>query len=391
MKKIWPFTFYFLYFAALASLMPFLVLFYRDLGFTGAQIGLLTGVPPLVTLVASPFWTGVADARRWHRLVMGMGLLVAVLVMLVMQSLTQFLPVFLLIILFNTFMSPVPSLADSGIMTMLGDQRAMYGRIRLGGTIGWGLFAPIAGTLVENYGLRIAFWMFSALMLVNVFVTQRFVHDSREDGESTSGGIRVLLTNRRWINFLFIAILGGIGSFSAAAYLFPYMAELGADESTMGLALTISTLTELPIFFLAHRLVKKFGSYRLLTLTLLMFGIRSLLYAAVSTPSLVLAVQAFGGMIFPAMWTAAVSYADEHAPADLKSSAQGLLGAMSFGVGSAISGFIGGPLLASIGGRGLYLVLGIMILLGLAIAEAVRRFFPEKSELAPVPSLSSDR
>jgi PPP family 3-phenylpropionic acid transporter len=391
MKKIWPFSFYFLYFAALSSLMPFLVLFYRDLGFTGAQIGLLTGIPPLITLFASPFWTGIADAKRWHRLVMGLGLLVAVLVMLVMQSMTRFVPVFLLIILFNTFMSPVPSLADSGIMSMLGDQRAMYGRIRLGGTIGWGLFAPIAGTLVENYGLKIAFWMFSALMMVNVFVTQKFVHDSHEDGESTPGGIRVLLTSRRWINFLFIALLGGIGSFSAAAYLFPYMAELGADESTMGLALTISTLTEMPVFFLAHRLVKKIGSYRLLTLTLVMFGIRSLLYAAVGTPALVLVVQAFGGMIFPAMWTAAVSYADEHAPAGLKSSAQGLLGAMSFGVGSAVSGFIGGLLLASIGGRGLYLVLGIMILLGLAIAEAVRRLFPEKSELARVPSLSSDR
>ena len=33
----------------------------------------------------------------------------------------------------------------------------MYGRIRLGGTLGWGLFAPIAGALVLKYGLNIAF------------------------------------------------------------------------------------------------------------------------------------------------------------------------------------------------------------------------------------------
>lgn len=382
MKRIWPFTFYFLYFAALSSLMPFFVLFYQGLGFSGTQIGLLTGIPPLVSLVASPFWTGLADARRWHKAVMGLGILVAVLIIFLLPSLRAFGVVFLSIILFNTFISPVSSLADSGTMTMLGDERAMYGRVRLGGTIGWGLFAPIAGALVENYGLRIGFWTFSGLMLLNLFVSQKFVHSSQEDGQPTPGGIGVFLTNRRWLSFLFISLLGGIGSFSAASYLFPYMAELGASESTMGLALTISTVSELPIFFLGHRLVRKFGSYGLLTLTLAMFGLRALLYAAVSAPALVLLVQVFGGMIFPAMWTAGVSYADEHAPVGMKSTAQGLFGAVSFGVGSAVSGFIAGPLLESIGGRGMFLVIGIIILAGLGIAEAVRRFFPEKKGTA---------
>jgi MFS family permease len=276
-------------------------------------------------------------------------------------------------------------------MSMLGEEKAMYGRIRLGGTIGWGLFAPIAGALVENYGLRLGFWTFSIIMLINFFVSQKFVHASHEAGAAKTGGIRVFLTNRRWISFFFIAFLGGVGSFSAAAYLFPYMAELGADESTMGLALTISTLSELPTFFLAHKLVKRFGSYGLLTLTLVMFSVRSLLYAAISTPSMVLLVQAFGGMIFPAMWTAGVSYADENAPAGLKSSAQGLFGAMAFGVGSAFSGIVSGLLLESIGGRGMYLVLGIIIFLGLVVAESIRRLFPEKEPLPRAAAISSDK
>ncbi|MDQ2692379.1 MAG: MFS transporter [Chloroflexota bacterium] len=391
MKRIWPFTFYFLYFAALSSLMPFFVLFYQGLGFNGTQIGLLTGIPPLVSLVASPFWTGLADARRWHKAVMGLGILVAVLIIFLLPSLRAFGVVFLSIILFNAFISPVSSLADSGTMTMLGEERAMYGRVRLGGTIGWGLFAPIAGALVENFGLKIGFWTFSGLMLINLFVSQKFVHGTQEDTGSRSGGIRVFLNNRRWLSFLFISLLGGIGSFSAASYLFPYMAELGASESTMGLALTISTLSELPIFFLGHRLVRRFGSYGLLTLTLAMFGVRALLYAAVSAPWMVLIVQVFGGMIFPAMWTAGVSYADENAPAGLKSTAQGLFGAVSFGVGSAVSGFIAGPLLESIGGRGMFLVIGILILVGLGVAETVRRFFPEKEGVPEAVSLSSDK
>ncbi|HET6594863.1 MAG TPA: major facilitator superfamily domain-containing protein 6 [Anaerolineales bacterium] len=391
MKKTWPFTFYVVYFAALSSLMPYLVLFYQARSFSGAQIGLLTGIPPLVTLVAAPFWTGLADSKHWHKRIMGIGILVAVLVSFLLPSISGFLFVFALIILYNTFISPVASLADSATMNMLGEERAMYGRIRLGGTIGWGVFAPIAGILVQRYGLHAAFWSFSVLMLVNLLISPRFVHRSHEQVDSNQGGIRTLLTNRRWINFLFLAFLGGMGSFSVAAYLFPYMAELGANESTMGIASSIATMTELVVFFFGNRLVKKFGSHGLLTLALVMSGLRSVLYSLVSTPAMVLVLQAFGGTIFPALWLAGVSYADEHAPLRLKSSAQGLFGAMTFGVGSATAGFLGGLLLENIGGRGMFLLLGIIVLVGLVLAEGIRRIFPEKDELAPVVTVPSDK
>jgi MFS family permease len=391
MKRIWPFTFYFLYFAAMSSLMPFLVLFYQGLGFSGAHIGLLTGIPPLITLFASPFWTGLADSRHWHKFVMGLGLALTVLAILLLPTVTSFVLVFALIVLFNTFISPVPALADSATMNMLGDERSIYGRIRLGGTIGWGVFAPIAGVLVDRYGLKVGFWSFAVLMLMNLVVSQKFVHGSHEQAASHQGGIRLLLTSRRWIHFLFLAFLGGIGAFSAASYLFPYMAEMGASESMMGIAASVATLTEIPVFFFGNRLVRKFGSYRLLIIALVLFGIRSVLYGVVSTPFMVLIVQLFGGAIFPILWVAGVSYADENAPIGLKSSAQGLFGAMMFGFGSAVTGFVGGLLLESIGGRGMFLVFGIVVFVGTLIAEGFRRLFPEKRDLPQVVAVSSDK
>ena len=111
MKKIWPFTFYFLYFAAFASLLPFFVLFYQGLGFSGAQIGLLTGVPPLITLIGAPFGTGLANSTRRHKLIMSLGLTVAIIVVLLLPSFTSFAAIFILIALFNIFMSPIGSLS----------------------------------------------------------------------------------------------------------------------------------------------------------------------------------------------------------------------------------------------------------------------------------------
>lgn len=378
MKKIWPFSFYFLFYAALSSLIPFIVLFYQELNFTGVQIGLLTGIPPLITLVAAPFWTNIADATRRHRLVMSLGIGVAITSMLILQSLTTFVLIFVVILIYNFFFSPVGSLADSATMSMLGADRAMYGRIRMGGTIGWGVIAPIAGALVDHYGLKIAFWTFSVLMFINFLVAQRVVHDSTDHTEAENPGVRYFFTNRRWILFLLSAFLGGLGALSVASYLFPYMAEMGSSKSTMGVAAFIATATELPIFFFGNRLVKRFTSQGLLVLALILMGIRSILFSWAQALLPVLLIQGLGGMLFPAMWVAGVSYADEHAPVMLKSTAQGLFGAMSFGFGSAVGGFIGGLLLESIGGRGLFFVFGLIILGGLGMIELVRRMFPSE-------------
>ena len=72
----------------------------------------------------------------------------------------------------------------------------------------------------------------------------------------------------------------------------------------MGIASSVATLTEIPVFFFGNRLVKRFGSYGLLLLALGMFGIRSIVYSLVSTPFMVLIVQLFGGTIFPLLWVA---------------------------------------------------------------------------------------
>jgi PPP family 3-phenylpropionic acid transporter len=378
MKKIWPFGFYFLFFAALSSFMPFIVLFYQELRFSGAQIGLLTGIPPLISVFAGPFLANVADSTRRHGLIMSLGMVIAIAITFVMPWLTSFVVIFLLVLVNNFFVAPVGALADSATISMLGEDRGSYGRIRLGGTIGWAVVAPFAGLLVDNYGLKIAFWSFCLLMSINLLVVQKFVHPATEQTQTNSGGIRYFLTNQRWILFLASAFLGGFGALSVSSYLFPYMAEMGSSKSLMGIASLLATVTELPVFFFGNRLVKRFGSKELFLFALVLLGIRSLCFAWASVPFAVLIVQGLGGAIFPAMWVAGVSYADEQAPAGLKSTAQGLFGAVSFGFGSAVGGLIGGPLLENIGGRGMFLVFGLIILGGLGIVEVVRRILPRE-------------
>jgi PPP family 3-phenylpropionic acid transporter len=108
-----------------------------------------------------------------------------------------------------------------------------------------------------------------------------------------------------------------------------------------------------------------------------------LLLAASVTPSLVLFIQVLNGLSFAAMWMAGVSYADENAPAGMSTTVQGLFSAMFSGFGMAVGGFIGGPLLESAGGRGLYLVFGVAVLAIVVIVTLIQRGLSAEQKPAP--------
>ena len=377
MRKIWPFSFYFLYFAGIAAFAPYLVLFYQSKGLSGTQIGLLTGITPLVTLVSVPFWTGLADSTGRHRLIMSVAMLAAVATLLVFPLIDTFVLIFGLAILTNTFFSPVTAFADSATMFMLGTRKDLYGRVRLGGTLGFGLTATIIGILVENSGLKMAFWSAAAFFFLGFLVSLKMTHGSTASKATlTRDRIQALLKNPHWLIFMILAFTGGMAFSVSNSYFFPFMKELGASESTMGLALTLGTVAEIPVMLFVNRMIIRFKSYGLLILALVFTGLRMLLFAVAFTPAFALFAQLFNGFTFPIMWVAGVSYADEHAPEGMRTTAQGMFSAVVSGIGSAAGGFLGGLLLASIGGRGLYLVFGLVVFIILALVTISRKRLP---------------
>ncbi|MCX6068827.1 MAG: MFS transporter, partial [Chloroflexi bacterium] len=260
------------------------------------------------------------------------------------------------------FFSPISAFADSATMFMLKDQKEMYGRIRVGGTLGFGVMAMLAGFLVQNYGLKFTFWGGGITYFLALLVSQKLVYDRTVGVSASRNGAYALLKNRSWQLFLSLALAGGLAASVTNSYLLSYMKDLGADAGYMGLALTIGTLSEFPTFFFGNWLLKRFKSRSLLNLALIITAIRLLALSLATSPLLVLVTQLLNGVSFSAMWMAGVSYADENAPAGMSASAQGLFGATVYGIGAAIGGFVGGLLLDSLGGHGMYLIFALVVL-----------------------------
>jgi len=377
MKRIYPFSFYLLYFGANACFLPYIILYYQGLGFSGAQIGILSAISPLVSLVGAPFWTGIADVYHRHRLVMSITLLSAIGLAIIFPFVKTMAAVLVLILLYSFMIAPTNAFADAATMTMLGDQQNMYGRVRVGGTIGWGLIAPFAGLLIEKYGLNLAFWSYAAILFVGFLVSQNFVFQRVQQQVSLKHGMRELFSNRRMVLFLVTAFVAGMALMSINAFLAAYMAELGFKKSLLGIALAIATVAELPVLFFGNHLLAWLKPHGLLILSMFATMIRLFLYAIVKSPTETLIFQLINGFTFATLWVAGVSYINENAPPGLSATTQGVFGATVFGFGAAGGGFIGAILLERIGGAQMFGFFGVLMFVTLIVYMLFERRLPK--------------
>ncbi len=381
--KFWSFSFYLLFFAGAVAYWNYLALFFKERGLSGSQIGVLMGVASLVALFAGPLWSGLADARQRHRLVLSTAMLGGMTAVFLFPYFHTFGWFLVLVVMQALFGGPVISLADNATMAMLGEERHMYGRVRLGGTLGWGLAAPIVGAVVERYGLRFNFSIYTAFMLLALAAAQQLHFGRGPTERSFLAGVRELLADRKWILFLAIVFIAGIGNAAITSYLFLYLQEIGTSPVWMGWALTISTAAEFPALFFADRLMKRLGSRGLLALGLAATGLRCMLYGIVAVPWIALAVQLLQVATFPILLVAGVSYANENAPPGLGATAQSIFGSAFVGFGYAAGGFLGGVLLDYVGVQGMYFTFGVGILLAAVIFSLLRR-----GEAARQPAIS---
>lgn len=334
-------------------------------------------------MVTLPLITGMADRTNRHGPIMSLSLLVVVVVLAVISYVKTFILILGLVILATVSFTLVLPLSNSAAMVMLGERRDLYSRVRLGGTIGFGIAATVVGALVEHYGLRLAFWIAAGLFFATFLTGQKLVHGDKDAAlPSDRGRAMVLLRNPHFLLFLLVGFSGGVSFATLTTYMFLYMKDLGAGESLMGVALTMGTVAEVPVLFYVTHFIKRFSAYTLVVFSIAMTAVRFLLMAAAPGPEFVLIVQLLNGLNYPLLTVAGVTYADEQAPAGSRATAQGLFNVALGGIGSALGGFVGGLLFDGIGPRGMYVVFAVFIVLVLLFVTVVRRALPPEQEPA---------
>ncbi len=360
--------FYLLYYGAAGALMPYLNLYYQTIGMDNQRIGLLAAVPTVMTLLAAPFWSALADALGLHKILLPLTMTGTLLPILLLTQAASFPALVLLVLLTMFFLAPVIPLADSAVLALLGPARHAYGLLRAWGAVGWGLSAWGGGLIAERWGLGASFVVFVGLMAIASRVAARLPGEHVAiRRESYLASLKALSTNRAWLGFLTAIFMVGVSFAMLNNYFVLYLKGLGAGESLFGLSVAAASLSELPVFFLSPWFLRRFKPQGLLLVAFLALVVRSLAYSTIVDPRWAVAAQLLHGLSFSAMWAAGVTYAGQIAPPGLGASAQSALGATFFGVASATGALIGAWLFDLIGPVLMFRAASLVALIGLVV------------------------
>lgn len=334
--------FYFCAYGASGALIPFLPLILSDRGFGAQAIATVMVVAPIGHLLVPPLWGLLADrydARLGLLRLATVGGAVGTLALYPAHTLAQALAAMLLYCLFRT---PIFPLVDATSVASLGEHRGRYARIRVWGSIGFALFATLAGHLGGSSRAALLFLGSAGLQLLGTLATLRFVGGHAKPKQSLLPELlRFLTAGPMPLLLIGTAVYYGAHS-TYDIYYGLHLRAAGHGDRFVGLALGLGVLAEVLVMFAAPRLLDRFDPHWFLLGAGVVATVRWSLQAVVTGAPLLLLLQPLHGITFGAWFVALVKLIQDRSPPQLRTSVQAVIMA-SLGLGTILGYGAGGP------------------------------------------------
>lgn len=302
------------------------------------------------------------------------------------------------------FSAPAITLADSATLGMLGENKELYGKQRLWGSLGWGTAMFLLGfiidsmegvemcgeTISQNY--TIGFYSFVIFMSCAFLVATRFTFVKHkqtfdnvvETDSSSSFKLYHTLCSVRYGAFLSVTFFMGFGIGLIFTFLFWHLEDLGGPPTLFGIASLIDHLSEIVCYFYVGHFIKFAGHIPVLYIGLAGNFLRFVYIAWIRNPWLVLPLEILQGFTHAAVWATCTSYMGRIAPVGFGTSAQGILQGLHHGLGRGCGAIIGGLLTHRFGTETIFRYYGVANLVVLVL------FFILQRILGPDERISSE-
>jgi PPP family 3-phenylpropionic acid transporter len=364
---------YFWYYAAVGAFVPFIALYYRVLGFSGLQIGILTALPSIGVAFGGPLIGAIADGVGAHRLVLRLGLCAGAALALLGATLHAF-PAFLAVMAgIAIALSTVPSMMDSYAVTASDRAGRSYGALRVWGSLGYTLAVLAIGRVMGDRVSALVLVGYAALLALALLTIARLPALAERRAQPLFAGIHDVLANRPLAVLLLVAFLVSTGSAVMNIYLGLHLESIGGSATLIGLAFALSATSELPVVAFGGWFVEKLGPIRLAMLAIVVYALRFVAFSLLTVPGWVLGIQLFHGLSYGAFLIASVTLAHRLAGRGQAATAQAMLTAMSFGFGAIVGSLVAGALLDAIGTAGLFRAAAVLMGVALIVLLAGSR------------------
>ena len=333
----------------------YLMIYLKSIGYNTLQMGMLTSAASLVALFVQPFIGGIADRAPTRNRVLMIALVISGVLAPMLRLSTAFfyiLVVYTCYIIARNIQHP---LTDTITLEYTARHNVPFGPIRIMGCIGYASMAAIAGTVAAGDPSN-TFFLYTATAFLTVGVLI-FVPKSSGVRMQKRANPLMIFKNATLLKYtLFAMIFSMTKSFYHQFFSVYFTSELGGPTNLYGFLLSIAALTEIPLIFSLDKLIKRFGTKRVIIAAGCIESLRWLMTATVLNPYVQLGVHAVLGAGNMIMSITMVMFVNSMMPPESKATGQATY-TMLISIGSMIFGnFLGGALSNVMGIRPVFFI-----------------------------------
>jgi PPP family 3-phenylpropionic acid transporter len=335
-------------------IIPFLPLMFNHKGYSYWQIGLLLAVGGIVNFLTQIWWGYICDKLQTIKKILLMQILIAALLSLFIFRIDNFNTFFILFVVFSIFYRPIMANIDVLTLSHIEGSKQTYSGYRLYGSLGFAVSAFISGFVLKQYGIEVGSYLITATLLANFLIGLIMFDAKYKSSPPRFNEFLKVMQNSQLIWFLVVTTLILTTHITNDNFIGIHIQNLGGTVDQTGLAWTIGVIAEVITFAALPWLARHNSDLSILKLASVLYLIRWLLLALITTVNLVIAVQVLHGICFALFWATLVNAIHQLVPENLKATGQGVR-YMFYGIATVLGSLGAGLVLDATSDQFMYL------------------------------------
>ncbi len=354
---------YFIYFGVLGIFLPFFNLYCYHIGFSGFQIGNISSLRSVVTILFSIVWGILADRFQARRPMYILCCIISTIAWSFFLYTSDYKTMLVIMFFYGIFYAPIISFLEAFTMDVLEKNKEYYGRIRVWGSINFILVVIIAGKIIDLYSIEVILLFILTGSLLQAIISVKMPEIKIEKKEYFTADIKVLF-NKRVIIFLFCSFLMLVSHGTFYGFFSIHLENLGYGKTSIGLTWALAVIAEILVMIKSDMIFKRFSLENVLIFSFLVAFIRWAVLFFAQSFLLIIISQLFHAVTYGAFHIASILYIDLLTPDRAKTTGQSVNNAVTYGLGMMVGFFFNGYFFESLGSFNLFFISALIALTG---------------------------
>mgnify|MGYP000210474055 CR=1 FL=1 len=372
-------SFYLIYSISQGILLPFVNIYYDQIGLTGMQIGQIGSLSLIGTMMVLPLWGILTDYIKKYKWMLVLSLILTLIMTYLWKLQSSYSWILLFSILMSIFRGVTMPVCDSASLLFCKLHHKDYGLLRSMSSLGYVLGSVVIVKAADYLGYSSPLvCVYLGVIFIALIIALNYPKIEQEKEKEKKGAfiedLKVLLKNKAYLFILFLAAFNNIPLESASVYIGNhFISAMHLSSSSMSTYLIFATLPEIAFIMIVSKLFRNYGYKKIYLIASITQILRGIVYTLTSSFPLFLLVSVVQMIMVGVASVGNFGYISKVIPPRLTTSAMSIYSAFVMIV-TAVYTQLFGFIYDDFGSHSIFLVMTLLNVVGLMILLGTKRF-----------------